>query len=322
MAAARCIRLCASARPLILACAAAISIIGSSPKAQAGPIAYAVGDLWTVGPSNLSSTNWFTKVDLATGELTPIARVLDPLDPSRTMDLIDGIDFDPVSGRLYAVTGAEELFELDPATGQVVGSIITLTDSVTGITLNKAGYGLSFAPDGTLYVSAGSSGRFFGTVDKATGIVTQLLNGTPAASAEAIAVHPNGRVFGTEFGNPGTRVFLVEFNPADGTWTSVGILGDPMNNRIGLDFDASGQLWGIERGGIPSTVNSTIFLVDPLTGARTTVWTPTDPVTGLQLRANSLAVFVPEPACLVLLASALAAFGAPRWLTQRATRSR
>jgi hypothetical protein len=287
----------------------ALALLIGTPPAQAQPIAYVAGDLWTVSPTNLFSTRWLCTIDLATGELTPIARIIDP--DSSVFLPVDGLDFDPLTGRLWAVNGFEELFELDPATGQVVGSIVDLTDSVTGLPLNSTNYALAFAPDGTLYISAGGSGPFFGIVDKATGVVVQLETGNDAARARGLAVAPGGAVFGTDVTTPADRVDLVEIDPSDGSFGTIGELGDPLNASIGLDFDASGELWGIERGSSESSIdNSRIFLVDTATAARTTVWTPTDPVTGLQIRAEAL----PEPGLGLSLAGGVALLA---WLARR-----
>lgn len=270
--------------PVLIACLSLV--VGLS--AGADPIGYTVGDLRN--GSNLFSTNWFCAIDLATGELMPIARVLDPRNPGQTMQSIDGLDFDPLTGRLYAVTGLEEFFELDPTTGQVVGPILTLTDSVSGDPLNKTDYALAFTPSGVLYISAGGSGPFFGTLEKTTGVVTSLLAGGTAARARGLAVAPDGTIYGTHYSSPPTDVGLVEI-ATNGTWTPIGPLGSPMNNNIGLDFDPSGVLWGIEAGGVTSTpVNSTIFVVNHATAALTVIALPTETGTGLQIRSESLAV--------------------------------
>ena len=269
------------------AIAGVLGFLIEAHPAQAQPVAYVAGDLWVESPPSLSSTRWFGRVDLATGDLTPIARIIDP--DSTVFLPVDGMDFDPLTGRLWAVNGSEDLFELDPATGQVIGSILTLIDSVTGVQLNKVGYGLSFAPGGVLYISAGVSGPFLGTVDKTTGVVVQIVTGGTAPRPEGLAVAPSGAVFGTHETSPANRVHQADIDPITGAFSIIGLLGDPLNSAIGLDFDASGQLWGIERGAI-GNLNSTVFRVDTATAARTPVWTPTDPVTGLQIRAEAIAI--------------------------------
>ena len=263
--------------------------------AQAQPLAYTVGDLYTVSPSNVVSTSWLCTIDLANGDLTPIAQIVDPRNPPFTLS-VDALDFDPATGRLY-VLADEDFFELDPMTGQFVGSILTLTNSDTGFPLNSAGYGLAFAPSGTLYASAGSSGPFFGPLNKDTGVVTFLTAGGSAPRAEGLAIGPDGATYGSRATSPTTRIELVEIEPTDGSWNSIGLLGEPMSGSIGLDFDASGQLWGIERGGVATgDANSTLFVVDLGTGAHSVVVTPTDPISGLQIRARSLAIAPAVPA--------------------------
>jgi hypothetical protein len=284
----------------------AFLVIGvATQHAQAEPIAYTVGDLWTVNPSTMSSTNWLCRIDLATGVLTPIARVLDPENPPDTLGLIEGLELDPVTGRLYAITGGEKLVELDPATGQVIGSVKTLTDVDTMITLNKAGYGLAAAPNGQFYISSGTSGRFWGTLDTATGLVDQILQ-SGAAFATAIAIDSTGAAYGAEATSPATQVRLVAINSATGVFSTIGVLGDPMHRNAGLDFDESGQLWGIDLGGYPtSAANSTVFVVNTATAARSGIFTPTDPVTGLQIRTNTLAIAPAAPSVPLLEGSGL-----------------
>ncbi len=284
---------------LPLALAAAV-IVGSTTPADAAPLAYTVGDLFQPGGATALIENQLCTIDLATGELTPIGEVEDPDNPFPIEQSIEGLEFDPTTGILYAVTGQEELISIDPATAEAT-RIATLTDLASGIALNSAGYGLGVLSTGEMFVSAGESGPFFGQLDLATGEVDRFLIGPANAGwPQAVAVDGGDGVFVTDRNSaPEPLLVGATVTPSPGGSATLGpvfgSMGSGINLSIGLDFDDDGVLWGIEAGITSSaTANSTIFTVDPTTGARTFVATPTDPGSGLQIRAESLAI-APAP---------------------------
>jgi hypothetical protein len=192
--------------------------------------------------------DYLFSIDLATGAATPIG-------PTGFED-VESLAFGPECLTLYAVDDVtRQLLTCDTATGActAVGPLgVPLLDS-----------GLAWANDGHLYLSTDAPApATLYRVDPATGAATPVgAQGQPVTGLAAD--------LSTIYGLGGDRTNnLTTLNPFDGFALPVGNLGlgSPDVRDGGLDFDASGTLWGIED-------NGRIFTVDPATGAATQVAT-------------------------------------------------
>ena len=110
----------------------------------------------------------------------PLAAILGPVP------MVTGLDWDPVTGTLWAVTGAGAVYNFlpPPAFGLIAGPIpapVPLPGPATDVVLAR--YGAPPMAAG-LYVQT-----TLGTVNYTTGIVTPVLPGIPAGTACGIAFH-------------------------------------------------------------------------------------------------------------------------------------
>ncbi|MEM1042529.1 MAG: SdrD B-like domain-containing protein [Bacteroidota bacterium] len=150
-----------------------------------------------------------------------------------TFDEVDGLAFDPFTGRLLGVhrrDGSQEdlLLEIDPATGKVVADAF--------------GAGADYVAVGTRSASPRRN------------------------DIDDLAVSPlDGRIFGVANGGGADR--LVEIDPATGAVTDLGALG--VRDMEGLSFDATGTLYGTT--GSTGSDRNAFFTIDPATGSASRV---------------------------------------------------
>jgi hypothetical protein len=134
-----------------------------------------------------------------------------------------------------------------------------LATVVGTLSVEPADAGLTFGTDGKLYMAEVNTGEFY-EVNKSTAAVTDIGPMGNSVEITALATRADGTIFGYDR-NVGQ---LVTINPATGASTVVGSSAEV--NLIGLDFDASGTLWGVSE-------NGRILTFDPSTGATTDVTT-------------------------------------------------
>jgi uncharacterized protein DUF4394 len=199
------------------------------------------------------------RIDLATGVATAIGA-------SGFGDL-ESFAFAPGCTTLYAVDDVRDvLVTCNMANGscRAVGNLgVDITDT-----------GLSFGPDGALYMStdAPKNPTRLYRLDTVTGRAT--LVGDQGQEVTGLAGDMT-----TLYGLGGDgRDNLVKIDTTTGAATEIGPLGTVALDDGGIDFDAHGVLWGIDAGsGRHLTGPSQIFTVDPATGRATVVRTVVSP---------------------------------------------
>lgn len=183
---------------------------------------------------------------------------------------ITGLAFDPTDGTLYGVLSNEAdsptLITIDTTTGSgtaVGGTQGTVAD-------------IAFRADGTLLGWCDETANpdlcrdDLVTINKTTGAITKVGEAGFLTAASGLAVDSSGTVYHGGF-TPQFGSGLVTINPATGTATG-SILYDPnpSPSRIGLGlaFDPSGMLFGIER---VNTTTRNLVTIDTTTGAVTVI---------------------------------------------------
>jgi hypothetical protein len=150
-----------------------------------------------------------------------------------------------------AAVNLNQLVTLNTTTGA--------TTIVGTLSVEPADAGLTFGTDGKLYMAEVNTGEFY-EVNKSTAAVTDIGPMGNSVEITALATRADGTIFGYDR-NVGQ---LVTINPATGASTVIGSSAEV--NLIGMDFDASGTLWGVSQ-------NGRILTFNPSTGAATDVTT-------------------------------------------------
>ena len=204
---------------------------------------------------------------------------------------IRGIDF--WNGTVYALGSAGNLYTLNYNTGQA-----TLVGSGLGVVLNGASYGVENDPAGFHVVSELGQNL---TASRTTG-----------AAAVGPAVNPAGTFLsalayrsstGTMFGIDSSANTLGTFNPATGTYSTIGLLGFDVARNNGFDISGGSGVAYLASGATSSDVQANLYTVNLATGMATLV--------GLigQVGDNTLLrglTAVPEPGTGALLVGGLA----------------
>jgi hypothetical protein len=165
---------------------------------------------------------------------------------------IRGIDF--WNGTVYGLGSAGNLYSLNYNTGQA-----TLVGSL-GMVLNGASYGVENDPAGFHIVSELGQNL---TANRATG-----------AAVAGPAVNPTGTFLsalayrsstGTMFGIDSSANTLGIFNPATGTYSTVGSLGFDVARNNGFDISGSGTAY-LASGATSSDVQANLYSINLATG--------------------------------------------------------
>jgi hypothetical protein len=191
----------------------------------------------------------------------------------------------PVDQTLYAITNSGDFYRLNTTTG--IGTPIR-NRIMPLISWNS----LSFAPDGTLYAS---NSRSLYTVDTATGMASLVGSLSPYSSTMSIAIDGNGQGIGFDDGSH----WLFRFDAGNASTSSLGPLTGI--NFSGLQFDASGQLYGWSE--------TELYTVDPTTRSYSHLHEFTGGI------SHAFAIAVPEPS-----AGLLSGMGACAFLVARVRR--
>ncbi len=188
---------------------------------------------------------------------------------------IEAMDLREVDGFIYAAASNNSdrsgLLKINKTTGEVMlldgGGSSDVSD------LNNELQGMAFFGD-TLYFSGQDSGkRKLVTVDLTDGDITTI-DSDLSVDIRALAADSAGQLYGVAKGAGGV-LNLHTIDKANGNITATKALTglDPDQDLEGLDFDAAGTLWGIDR------TSGEVFTIDLATGKATLVST-TVPVSG------------------------------------------
>jgi hypothetical protein len=206
-----------------------------SPMMSAAPVAFSINS--DSGSGNADS---LYEIDLDTRAETRIGTV-QSLGSTR-ID-VEGLAIAP-DGTLYGVDDSSmTLFPINPETGTVQSSE---EEQIKGLPTGGGNdFGMTFACDGTLYITSVAEGKLF-SMDL-QGNTTEI-GSLGNADIVALAAYGNPtKLYGLGKGtsDPG----LFEINTATGTASQIGSDFDPNNvdpyTEGGLAFDDSGQLWAI-----------------------------------------------------------------------------
>jgi len=223
------------------------------PEGGAGAgIAYSIGD---TNPPKLYS------IDLATGDTTEIADLSAGSDQTFN---VEAMAISPGGSVIYAMangvgSGQPDLLAIDPATGSVT---VLDSDAPGG---NNNVQGMHFAPDGSLYwVTDDDLYEIIisGSPEAPTSVSYGLIDNNLAEDVLAFAIDASGNAFA--LARDGGDVNLYSVNLSNGDMSLIGDTGlGSSDTPEGLAFDASGNLWAIER------VDGELLQIDPATGAAT-----------------------------------------------------
>lgn len=197
----------------------------------------------------------------ATVEVQGIARLL-------------GIDLRPGNGRLYGVTDAQAIVEIDPATGAVtevatMATPLPLADAPVIVDFNPAADRLRYMTGTTNHRVHPDTGEV--TVDGSLAYVAEDMHAGEAPNIVAAAyTNSYGKPEKTAMFNIDATIsgLIQQTAPNDGTLAAIGKLGVMLEGPVGFDVattaDGTNTAWLAASGGLHT--------VDLATGAVTGSW--------------------------------------------------
>ncbi|MEE4174032.1 MAG: hypothetical protein V2I57_07255 [Xanthomonadales bacterium] len=231
-------------------------------------------------------------VDLADGSTS--ARGLVQSATGAFLD-VEGLAFD-ANGTLWGVDEQSlSLFPISTGNGTVN---LNEVQAITGLSATSGNdFGLTFACDGNLYLSAVADGTLYRLgLDGAATPIGALAENISALAAYGNPVRLVGLSNGLQSdGGPVDSRSLYDIDPATGALTLIGAVGPAVADyaQAGLSFDADGNLWALTDRRIQGQdLGSEVLSIDLATGQATVV--ATTPETGFE----SLAV-APPAGCTV-----------------------
>jgi hypothetical protein len=217
---------------------------------------------------------------------------------------IRGIDFSS-SGVLYGLGSSSRLYTINPNTGTATAVGVQFSTILNGTT-----FGVDNGTSGFQVVSDLGQSLL---VDRTTGVATgqpslAYAAGDPHAGAtpriDALAFKSAS---GTWFAGDSLLNVFTTLNPVTGVLNTLGPAGIDFARNNGLDFsDATGLLY-LASPAASSDPQANLYTVNPVTGAVTLVGQIGQPGDNILIRG--LAVVVPEPSSLSLLAMGGLLFG-------------
>ena len=218
-------------------------------------------------------------VNLATGQALKIGEVRVGRNDAPFAD-IEGLAFS-ADGILYGIDDATKtLLRIDVSSGRALA--VNGAEGNTGLPRNiNLDFGLSFACDGNLYASSDSRRSLY-RLNPSTGAATVVgAEGALGAPITALAAK------GSQLYGIGSEGFenLYRIDTTTGRATLVGALGNLQFSDGGLDFDATGQLWGVAdtSGTTINPVPSILFRINETTGVAERVSTTLSGVESLAI---------------------------------------
>ncbi|THD13406.1 hypothetical protein B1808_08485 [Pseudofulvimonas gallinarii] len=207
---------------------------------------------------------------------------------------------DPAVGTIYAATFLDNDFSRQffiagtPATGAILpvgayGFVDTATGTHTqlGVVSTPAGASWTSAAQdpttGTVYAvsGAGAGTNILWTVNPSTGATTQVGPISGAQLIVAIAISPEGLMYGLDIGTDN----LIAIDKTNGAQAVIGPVGQNANFAQDMDFDQSTGI--LYWAGYMGSGNSRMYTVDTSTGAATEIGQIQD---GAELLSFSIAV--------------------------------
>jgi|CXWL01.1.fsa_nt_gi DNA-binding beta-propeller fold protein YncE len=287
------------ARPISTLVFVAGLAVGSTATAQSG---YVVNS----DDVSLHDFDALHQITLATGQVAKVGEVRAGDSEAPFAD-IEGLAFSP-GGTLYGIDDATKtLVRIDPSSGRALP--LNGAEGNTGLPRNvNLDFGLTFDCNGDLYASSDSKRSLY-RLNQTTGAASVVgSEGSLGAPITALAAKGTN-VYG--MGSEGSEN-LYRIDTTTGRATLIGPLGSNLHfSDGGLEFDASGTLWGVaDMSG--SSVNpepSIVFRINETTGAAERVATTISGVESLAIVppvCTPTGVDEPIPAVPVLDLSALA----------------
>lgn len=185
-----------------------------------------------------------------------------------------GIDLRPGNGRLYGVTDAQTIVEIDPATGTVtmgatMATPLPLADTPVVVDFNPAADRLRYMTGTTNHRVHPDTGEV--TVDGTLAYVAEDMHAGKAPDIAAAAyTNSYGKPEKTAMFNIDATVsgLIQQTAPNDGTLAAIGKLGVTLAGPVGFDVattaDGTNTAWLAANGGLHT--------VDLATGAVTASW--------------------------------------------------
>jgi hypothetical protein len=208
----------------------------------------------------------FHRIDLETGDTTLVGQV--------GFESVTGLGFQPGTNVLFGVDDAtDELLTIDLATG--AGTLVgKLGVDVTDV-------GLSFDSAGDLFLADRGTQNLY-EVDPVTGAATLI---GPTGRPVTGMTFKDGVLYGLgafEIEGEGGGNDLLDIDRATGAATVIGPLGQIFVDNGGIDFDETGNLWGLKNFG----EGDHTFQIDTATGAAA-------PIANVIFGFESLAILAP-----------------------------
>jgi hypothetical protein len=231
---------------------------GHTPTQADAATAKTIGD--TTYQFNMRGTG--TGADSLQSFLLPNANTATIIGP-QTGNLY-GLEFDPVAGKIWAVSDLFEIGELNKTTG-----VFTSGATITGLATGQNPTGLAFQNAASPFYLSTSDGTIsqLHIVNPTTGVATLVGNmGIPLVID--IAINASGQMYAHDISTDS----IYSVSTATGVATLIGPTGVNANFAQGIEFDKStGVLYGWLYEGAGVNRFATLSLT---TGAATTVATP------------------------------------------------
>src|ERR1051325_569446 len=182
-----------------------------------------------------------------------------PIIGLASSESIRGIDF--WNGTVYALGSAGNLYTLDYNTGQA-----TRVGTGLGVVLNGASYGVENDTTGFHIVSELGQNL---NANRTTGLATPGPAVNPSGTFLSALAYRSST--GTMFGIDSSANSLGTFNPATGTYSTIGLLGFDVARNNGFDISSGTGVAYLASGATSSDVQANLYTVNLTTGLATLV---------------------------------------------------